>query len=255
MEIAGMDEIYVTGGAQAIAAFTYGTDSISPVNIIVGPGNAFVTEAKRQCYGKVGIDFLAGPSEVLIISDGSGDVGITAADLLAQSEHDKMAKGLLITTDEAFGLKVMEEVEKQLQTLETAAIASVSWQERGEVLLVDSLEEAAALSNEIAPEHLEIHVVAAKEESLIAQLRNYGGLFIGQHTAEVFGDYASGPNHTLPTIGAGKYTGGVGVGTFLKTCTYQRLTPEASKALAPLVERLAVGEGLMGHAAAAKARK
>lgn len=254
MDIAGVDEIYVTGGAQAIAAFTYGTASIEPVDIIVGPGNAFVTEAKKQCYGKVGIDFLAGPSEVMVIADGSGDPAVTAADLLAQSEHDFLAKGILITTDRAFGLKVIACVEEQLTTLDTANIAARSWADHGEVLFAEDLDEAIQYANSYAPEHLEINVCEADEAFVADGVRNYGSLFIGQNTAEVFGDYASGTNHTLPTLGAARYTGGVYVGTFLKTCTYQRFTKDAMQQLAPVVERLAKGEGLSGHARAAKIR-
>lgn len=253
MDIAGADEIYAVGGAQSIAAFSYGTEEIKPVDMIVGPGNRFVTEAKRQCYGQVGIDFVAGPSEVLVIADGSGTPEIVAADLLAQSEHDPNAKGILITTEESFGTAVMEAVERELAVLETAEIARKSWEVYGEVILVDSLEEAVCLANEYAPEHLELNVQNPGEVS--KQLYNYGSLFIGENTAEVFGDYASGTNHTLPTLRAARYTGGVWVGTFLKTCTYQSMTPEAVAELAPLVYRMAKGEGLMGHARAAEVRK
>ena len=254
MDIAGMDEIYVTGGAQAIAAFTYGTASIAPVDIIVGPGNAFVTEAKKQCYGKVGIDFLAGPSEVMIIADGSGDPAVTAADLLAQSEHDFLAKGILVTTSRDFALKVIACVEAQLTELDTANIAAKSWADHGEVLLAEDLAEAVRYANRYAPEHLEINVRPGDEDYVMQAVRCYGSLFIGQNTAEVFGDYASGTNHTLPTLGAARYTGGVYVGTFLKTCTYQRFTDDAMRGLAPVVERLAKGEGLSGHANAARIR-
>lgn len=233
MDIAGADEIYAVGGAQSIAAFSYGTEEIRPVDMIVGPGNRFVTEAKRQCYGQVGIDFVAGPSEVLVIADGSGTPEIVAADLLAQSEHDPNAKGILITTEESFGTAVMEAVERELAVLETAEIARKSWEVYGEVILVDSLEEAVCLANEYAPEHLELNVQNPEEVS--KRLYNYGSLFIGENTAEVFGDYASGTNHTLPTLRAARYTGGVWVGTFLKTCTYQSMTPEAAAELAPLV--------------------
>ena len=219
MDIAGADEIYGVGGAQAIAAFSYGTQEIQPVDMIVGPGNQYVTEAKRQCYGQVGIDFVAGPSEVLVIADGSGTPEIVAADLLAQSEHDPNAKGMLITTDEK----------------------------------AESLEEAVQIANAYAPEHLELNL--SDPDSIKDRLYNYGSLFIGENTAEVFGDYASGTNHTLPTLRAARYTGGVWVGTFLKTCTHQSMTPEAMKELAPLVERMAQGEGLMGHAQAAKVRR
>ena len=253
MDIAGADEIYAVGGAQAIAAFSYGTEEIPAVDMIVGPGNQYVTEAKRQCYGQVGIDFVAGPSEVLVIADGSGTPEIVAADLLAQSEHDPNAKGMLITTDEKFGQAVIQAVEKELSWLPTASIAQKSWETYGEVVLTENLEEAVEITNSYAPEHLELNV--REPEILKEKLYNYGSLFIGENTAEVFGDYASGTNHTLPTLRAARYTGGVWVGTFLKTCTHQSMTPEAMKELAPLVERMARGEGLMGHARAAEVRK
>lgn len=252
MDIAGADEIYAVGGAQSIAAFSYGTQEIKPVDMIVGPGNRFVTEAKRQCYGQVGIDFVAGPSEVLIIADGSGTPEIVAADLLAQSEHDPNAKGILITTEEEFGKEVIEAVEKELLELETREIARKSWEVYGEVIFVNSLEEAVQLANEYAPEHLELNLRNPEEVS--EMLYNYGSLFMGENTAEVFGDYASGTNHTLPTLRADRYTGGVWVGTFLKTCTYQHMTKDAMQNLAPLVSRMARGEGLMGHAQAAEVR-
>lgn len=252
MDIAGADEIYAVGGAQSIAAFSYGTQEIKPVDMIVGPGNRFVTEAKRQCYGQVGIDFVAGPSEVLIIADGSGTPEIVAADLLAQSEHDPNAKGILITTEEEFGKEVIEAVEKELLELETREIARKSWEVYGEVIFVNSLEEAVQLANEYAPEHLELNLRNPEEVS--GMLYNYGSLFMGENTAEVFGDYASGTNHTLPTLRAARYTGGVWVGTFLKTCTYQHMTKDAMQNLAPLVSRMARGEGLMGHAQAAEVR-
>lgn len=253
MDIAGVDEIYAVGGAQAIAAFSYGTEEIAPVDMIVGPGNRFVTEAKRQCYGQVGIDFVAGPSEVLVIADGSGTPAVVAADLLAQSEHDVNAKGMLVTTDETFGKAVIEAVEAELQVLETAEIARKSWETYGEVVVVDDIQEAVDLVNDYAPEHLELNL--KNPEEVVEGFVNYGSMFIGENTAEVFGDYASGTNHTLPTLKAARYTGGVWVGTFLKTCTQQSMTAEASKKLAPLVSRLADGEGLMGHKAAADIRK
>ena len=253
MDIAGADEIYAVGGAQAVAAFSYGTEEIPAVDMIVGPGNRFVTEAKRQCYGQVGIDFVAGPSEVMVLADGSGTPEVVAADLLAQSEHDPNAKGILVTTDETFAKKVMAAVEKELCLLSTAEIAEKSWNTFGEVLLAESEEEMAELANAYAPEHLEINMQNPQE--MADNLYNYGSLFIGENTAEVFGDYASGTNHTLPTLRAARYTGGVWVGTFLKTCTYQSMTKEAMKELAPLVARLAEGEDLMGHAEAAKVRE
>ncbi|MDO4545066.1 MAG: histidinol dehydrogenase [Bacillota bacterium] len=253
MDVAGIDEIYAVGGAQAIAAFSYGTDQIKPVDLIVGPGNSFVTEAKRQCYGKVGIDFVAGPSEVLVIADGKADPEVIAADLLAQSEHDREAKGLVVTTDEALGKTIEKAVKQQLETLDTRDIAADSWRDFGEILIAEDMDEAIAYANSYAPEHLEVNV-SEGEDAVIEALNNYGSLFIGGNTAEVFGDYASGTNHTLPTLGAARYTGGVWVGTFLKTCTYQKMTKDAMMGIAPLVSRLAHGEGLAAHANAADIR-
>lgn len=253
MDLAGADEIYAVGGAQAIAAFSYGTEEIAPVDMIVGPGNQYVAEAKRQCYGQIGIDFVAGPSEVLIIADGQADSRVLAADLLAQAEHDPNAKGILVTTDEGLAADVIRDVEEELKTLSTADIARRSWEDYGEVVLADTLDEAVDMANAYAPEHLEINL--ADNDAVIERLHNYGSLFIGGNTAEVFGDYASGTNHTLPTVKAARYTGGVWVGTFLKTCTHQSMTDAASKAIAPLVARMARGEGLEGHARAADARK
>lgn len=253
MDMAGADEIYAVGGAQSIAAFSYGTEEIQPVDLIVGPGNRYVTEAKRQCYGQIGIDFVAGPSEVLVIADDKADSQTIAADLLAQAEHDPNAKGILVTTSQPFAESVMNDVEAALLELSTADIARKSWEDYGEVILVDSLTEAVEISNAYAPEHLEINI--ENPQLIVDELINYGSLFIGGNTAEVFGDYASGTNHTLPTVRASRYTGGVWVGTFLKTCTYQYMTNEASKAIAPLVERMAYGEGLEGHAKAAAKRK
>ncbi len=251
MDIAGADEIYVAGGAQAIAALAYGTEQIPAVDVIVGPGNQYVAEAKRQCYGQVGIDFFAGPSEVLAIADGCADPRILAADMLAQSEHDRLAKGILVTTSRPLGQAVLQAVQEQLSTLETAEIARASWDAYGEVILAGSLEEAADIANDCAPEHLEVIV---QDESILPKLVNFGSLFIGQETGEVFGDYASGTNHTLPTVRAARYTGGVWVGTFLKVCTFQRYQPAAMREIAPLVSRMAHGEGLAAHARAAEIR-
>ena len=192
---------------------------------------------------------------MLVIADGSADPEIIAADLLAQSEHDREAKGILVTTDRELGLDVIKCVEKELETLATAEIASVSWADYGEVLLADSLDEAVSYANGYAPEHLEVNVAKADRDRVVGALRNYGSLFIGENTAEVFGDYASGTNHTLPTLGAARYTGGVWVGTFLKTCTYQHMTDEAMMDIAPVVTALADGEGLAGHAEAADIRR
>lgn len=252
MDIAGADEIYSVGGAHGIAAFAYGTPQIKAVDMIVGPGNQYVAEAKRQCCGQVGIDFVAGPSEVLIIADGMADPRILAADVLAQAEHDRLAKCVVITTDCDLGGRVIEEVRKQLACLETASIASASWEDYGEVILADSLDEAANISNEYAPEHLEVIV---QDESILPKLMNFGSMFIGQETGEVFGDYVSGTNHTLPTLRAARYTGGVWAGTFLKVCTFQRYGRAAMKEAAPLASRMARGEGLIAHARAAEIRE
>ncbi len=252
MDISGVDEIYALGGAHAIAAFSYGTEQIKPVDLIVGPGNRYVAEAKRQCYGQVGIDFVAGPSEVLIIADHTADADIIAMDVLSQSEHDLVAKGIVITTDVSLGEEILNKVDKHLEELETAEIARESWDNYGEIIIADSIEEAINISNEYAPEHLEIQV--DKSEKIVEKLHNYGSLFIGKYTAEVFGDYASGTNHTLPTLKAARYTGGVYVGTFLKTCTHQSYTVEAMREMAPLVSRLARGEGLIAHARSAELR-
>lgn len=252
MDIAGADEIYATGGVQAVAAFTYGTESIKPVDIIVGPGNKYVTEAKRQCYGTVGIDFVAGPSEVLIIADETANPTYIAADVLAQCEHDLNARGILVTTSEKFGLEVSQKVDEMLETLPTKNIAKPSWNNNGEIILVDSLEEAVQVSNEYAPEHLEINV--ENNEGIIEDLVNYGSLFIGEYSAEVFGDYVSGTNHTLPTLKASRYTGGVWVGTFIKTCTHQVLNKDAVKSLGPVAINMATEEGLHAHANAARVR-
>lgn len=254
MDIAGIDEIYAVGGAQAIAAFSYGTEQIKPVNLIVGPGNSFVTEAKRQCYGKVGIDFVAGPSEVLVIADENADADIIAADLLAQSEHDREAKGLVVTTSRELGARIDEAVENQLSKLATEEIAGCSWNDFGEILIAENLDEAVEYANTYAPEHLEVNVKEEDQDRVVEALRNYGSLFIGGNTAEVFGDYASGTNHTLPTLGAARYTGGVWVGTFIKICTYQSMSQTAMMNIAPLVSNLARGEGLIGHARAAEIR-
>lgn len=252
MDLAGADEIYAIGGAQAIAAFSYGTGQIRPVDVIAGPGNRFVAEAKRQCYGQVGIDFIAGPSEVLAIADETADPEILAADLLAQCEHDPNAKAFLLATEEALARDTIAAVERELETLETGDIAHRSWEDFGEVVVLHDLEEAVAVCNEYAPEHLEVNIKDPDE--IIDRLTNYGSLFIGGNTAEAFGDYASGTNHTLPTVKAARYTGGVWVGTFLKVCTNQRMSREGASSIAPLVSRLAKGEGLIAHAIAAEKR-
>lgn len=254
MDIAGVHEIYAMGGAQAIAAAAWGTTEVAPVDMIVGPGNSYVTTAKRLCYGKVGIDFIAGPSEVLCIADETADPVLIAADMLAQSEHDPVAKGIAVVTDEALGRAVEAAVEEELKTLDTRDIAERSWRDYGEILLAGDLDEAVRYANDYAPEHLEICVRGEDEERVVSAARNFGSMFVGQNTAEVFGDYASGTNHTLPTLGAARYTGGVSVMTFLKICTFQSIDDPAAEELSPLVERLARGENLSGHAEAARLR-
>jgi histidinol dehydrogenase len=253
LDVAGVEEIYALGGAQAVAAAAHGTETIAPVSLIVGPGNAYVTETKRQVYGKVGIDFVAGPSEVLVIADETADPVIVAADLLAQSEHDPEARGILVTTSEKLAVRVEGEVERLLDGIATAETARVSWKARGEILVADSLEEAVEYSNKTAPEHLEVHT--QNPEALAGGLRNYGSLLLGPASAEVFGDYVAGTNHTLPTMGAARYTGGLWVGTFLKTCTVQKVTPEGAAHLSPVAEMMAQEEGLSAHALAARLRR
>lgn len=255
MDLAGADEIYAVSGAQAVAAFSYGTEQIRPVDMIVGPGNQYVAEAKRQCFGQVGIDFVAGPSEVLVVADQNARPDVLAADLMAQSEHDPNAKGILLTDSEELGRAVMQCVEEELNILPESnrANASASWNDFGEIRILDSLDQAPEIANEIAPEHLEINV--ADPDSIMEKFTNYGSMFIGGNTAEVFGDYASGTNHTLPTMRAARYTGGVWTGMFLKVCTHQSMTRAASQNIAPLAARMARGEGLEGHAIAADKRK
>jgi len=252
MDIAGADEIYCMGGAHAIAALAYGTNTIKSVDLIVGPGNIWVTEAKRQVFGTVGIDFLAGPSEVLIIADERANPDFIAADLLAQSEHDPSARGILITTSEKLAKKVLTSLNQQLLDLKTADIAKEAWENNGQVILVDSLKEACKISNKIAPEHLELCI--ENPDDIIASLKNYGSLFIGNYAAEVFGDYVSGTNHILPTMRAARYTGGVWVGTFLKTASFQKITPQGANALIPAASNMAEIEGLFAHKLAADIR-
>jgi len=252
MDIAGADEIYCMGGAHAIAALAFGTETIKPVDMIVGPGNIWVTEAKRQVFGNVGIDFLAGPSEVLIIADDTANPDFVAADLLAQSEHDPNARGILISLSEKLASSVIASVEKLLPDLKTRNIAQESWKNNGQVIVADSVEEAVKLANEIAPEHLELNI--ENPEDIVPLLQNYGSLFIGNYAAEVFGDYVSGTNHILPTMKAARYTGGVWVGTFLKVASFQMINKQGAKSLIPAASSLAEKEGLFAHKLAADIR-
>jgi len=245
-KIAGVDEIFRLGGAQAIAALAYGTQSISAVAKIVGPGNAYVAAAKRQVYGTVGIDMIAGPSEVLIISDGKGDAAWTAADLLAQAEHDPVAQSILMTNDEAFAGEVEKAVEAQLKTLPKAEIAGASWQDYGAIIILENLEQAVALSDRIAPEHLEIAL--DDPEPLAAKIRNAGAIFLGHYTPEAIGDYVGGPNHVLPTARSARFSSGLNVLDFMKRTTLLKCTPDALRKIGPAAVTLGKAEGLDGHA-------
>ena len=250
--LSGADEIYRVGGAQAIAALAYGTESIAPVHKITGPGNLFVTEAKRQVNGQVGIDLLAGPSEVLVVADQFSNPVYVASDLLAQAEHDVNARVALVTTDRDLGMAVLREIEEQLKTLPTAKVARVSWERNGQVFLADSLNEAISLVNEWAPEHL--HVQTKNAYEIKDRFINYGSLFLGGLSSVVYADKVCGTNHILPTRAAAKYTGGVWVGTFLKIVTYQQIKPEGVDVLAPHCVRQSKQEGLIGHLRSANVR-
>jgi histidinol dehydrogenase len=250
--IAGVDEIYRIGGAQAIAALAYGTGAIAPVDKITGPGNAYVAAAKRRVFGKVGIDMIAGPSEILVIADADNDPDWIALDLLSQAEHDESAQSLLITTDAGFGHKVAEAVDKRLETLDRRAIAGRSWADYGAVITVRDLGEAAALSNRIAPEHLELCV--ADPAALSALCTHAGAIFLGAWTPEAIGDYVGGPNHVLPTARSARFSSGLSVLDFLKRTTLARMTPDSLRAIGPAAERLAQSESLEAHGLSVFAR-
>lgn len=245
-KIAGVNEIYRIGGAQAVAALAYGTQTIAPVYKIVGPGNAYVAAAKRQVFGTVGIDMIAGPSEVLVIADKENDPDWIAADLLAQAEHDEGAQSILITTDRAFGVAVEQAVERQLKTLSRAATASASWRDFGAIILVDTLEAALPLANRIAAEHLELAV--ADPDALLPGIRNAGAIFVGRHTPEVIGDYVGGSNHVLPTARSARFSSGLSVLDFVKRTSILRLGAEQLAELGPAAITLAHSEGLDAHA-------
>lgn len=250
--LAGADRIFRIGGAQAIAAMALGTESVPAVNKIVGPGNAFVNEAKRQVFGPVGIDQLAGPSEIFILADHTGNAEMIATDLLGQAEHDIRTRVGLITTDEALANAVVEEVEKQLKTLSTAETAAQAWRDYGEIVLCDDEAAMLAYSDEVAAEHLQLHT--EDPHATGRKLRNYGSLFIGELASVVYSDKCSGTNHTLPTMGAARYTGGLWVGTYIKTATHQWLTEEGVRQVAPPATRQSASEGLEGHRRAAQIR-
>ncbi len=250
--LAGVDEVYRIGGAQAIAALAYGTATIPPVDKITGPGNAYVAAAKRRVFGKVGIDMIAGPSEILVIADGSSDPDWIALDLLSQAEHDASAQSILITTDAAFGRAVAEAVEARLASLERRAIAGASWRDFGAVIKVADLDEAVALSDRIAPEHLQLCVADA--DALAARVTHAGAIFIGHWTPEAIGDYIGGPNHVLPTARSARFSSGLSVMDFLKRTTLARMSPQALRAVGPAAERLAEAEGLQAHGLSVRAR-
>lgn len=246
MALAGADEIWLIGGAQAIAAAAYGVEGLDPVNMIVGPGNAYVAEAKRQVFGRVGIDLLAGPTEVLIIADHSADAEMVAVDLLGQAEHGPDSPAILVTTSRQLGVEVMGEIERQLATLETRNIATVAWRDFGEIILADDKLEVLRIADDFASEHVE--VLTEDPDFFLRELRNYGALFLGELTNVAYGDKVIGTNHVLPTRGAAKYTGGLWVGKFMKTCTYQRITrPEASVMIGEYGSRLCAIENFSGH--------
>ncbi|MFP7673758.1 histidinol dehydrogenase [Marivita sp. S0852] len=250
--IAGVDEVYRIGGAQAVAALAYGTQTIAPVDKITGPGNAFVAAAKRRVFGKVGIDMIAGPSEILVIADGDNDPDWIALDLMSQAEHDESAQSLLITTDAGFGQAVAEAVAKRLETLERRAIAGASWRDFGAIMTVRDLNEAAELCDRIAPEHLELCV--ADPDALADKITHAGAIFLGQWTPEAIGDYVGGPNHVLPTARSARFSSGLSVLDFLKRTTLAKMSPDALRAIGPAAETLATSESLEAHGLSVTAR-
>lgn len=250
--LSGVEEIYRIGGAQAIAALAYGTQTIAPVDKITGPGNAYVAAAKRRVFGKVGIDMIAGPSEILVIADKDNNPDWIATDLLSQAEHDASAQSILITDNAEFGRAVAEAVEKQLETLERRDIARESWLDFGAIITVATLDEAVTLSDRVAPEHLEICV--ADPEGLADKIRHAGAIFLGAWTPEAIGDYIGGPNHVLPTARSARFSSGLSVLDFLKRTTIAKMTPEALKQIGPAAERLAKSESLEAHGLSVRAR-
>ena len=246
MYLAGADEIYLLGGVQAVAMMALGTETVAPVDMLVGPGNAYVAEAKRQLYGQVGIDLFAGPTEILVIADHTADAEMCATDLLGQAEHGPTSPAILLTTDEALAHATIAEVDRQLQTLATADVAGVAWRDYGQVLLVDSVEELVSEADRLCNEHVE--VLTENPRYFLEHMTNYGALFLGPRTNVAYGDKVIGTNHTLPTKGAARYTGGLWVGKFLKTCSYQEVrTAEASALVGEYCSRLCAIENFWGH--------
>ncbi|MEM5779691.1 MAG: histidinol dehydrogenase [Lawsonibacter sp.] len=252
MDVAGADEIYCMGGAQAVAAFAYGTQTIQKVDLIVGPGNRFVTEAKRQVLGDVGIDSLAGPSEVLVLADETANPTFVAIDLLGQAEHDPNAKPILVCTSQEVIDGARKELDRLLPTLETREVAAQSWRDNGAIYLADSMDEAIDLSNDIAPEHLEVQV--KNEREVAKRLLHYGSMFVGHYAPVAFGDFVSGPNHTLPTMRTARYSNGVWVGTFIKSPFHQFVSKEGCQNLAKHCMHFAQVEGLQAHSDSVKLR-
>ncbi len=252
MHLAGADEIYCLGGIQAVGAMALGTETIAPVDMLVGPGNAFVAEAKRQLYGRVGIDLFAGPTETLVIADDTCDGEMCATDLLGQAEHGTNSPAILLTNSQKIVDDTLAEIEKQLKTLETADIASVSWRDYGQIILCDTEEEMVEEADRIASEH--VQVMTRDPNYFLENMSNYGALFLGQETNVAYGDKVIGTNHTLPTMKAARYTGGLWVGKFIKTCTYQRVSPEATATIGEYCSRLCELEGFAGHKAQADIR-
>jgi len=250
--LAGVDEVYRIGGAQAIAALAYGTQTIPAVDKITGPGNAFVAAAKRRVFGKVGIDMIAGPSEILVIADGDNDPDWIALDLLSQAEHDESAQSILITDDPQFAKAVSDALDARLQTLERRAIAGASWRDYGAMIIVPDMDVAAELSNRIAPEHLELCV--ADPMALSDKIVHAGAIFLGAWTPEAIGDYVGGPNHVLPTARSARFSSGLSVMDFVKRTTLARMTPESLRAIGPAAERLATSESLEAHGLSVTAR-
>jgi sulfopropanediol 3-dehydrogenase len=245
MVLGGADEIHVVGGVQAIAAMALGTQTIAPVDMLCGPGNAYVAEAKRQLFGRVGIDLFAGPTEILVVADHTADVEMVATDLLGQAEHGPTSPAILISTSKKLAEALPAEIERQLKVLPTADVAGVAWRDYGEIILVSSREEAVTEADRVAAEHVEI--LCENPRYFLEKMRNYGALFLGPETNVSYGDKVIGTNHTLPTLGAARYTGGLWVGKFLKTCTYQEVTPEASVKVGEYCSRLCAIERFWGH--------
>lgn len=246
MHLAGADQIYAVGGVQALAAMAYGAlPGLEAVDMIVGPGNEYVAEAKRQLFGTVGIDLLAGPTEIMIIADATADPYVVAADLIGQAEHDPRSRAALVTTSAALAEAVLAEVPRQLPEVETEAVARTAWEQNGEIIVVADDAEAVAVADAWAPEHLQVQ--AKDPQWFLQRLHNYGSLFLGEEATVLYSDKAMGTNHTLPTLGAARYTGGLWVGKFLKTVTYQALTREGSNRVAPPAMGVAGAEGMMAH--------